>query len=359
MVPAERPPKVLLVDDRPENLLVLQTILAEVDVELLTARSGAEALELLLEQEVAVALVDVQMPEMDGFELAELMRGASRTSKVPIIFVTAGAAEKTREFRGYDAGAVDFLFKPLNPQVLISKVKVFADMQRQREELANMLRLSEELVAVVSHDLRNPLNSILMSSTLLKMSSSDPDVVKSAEKIERSSRRMNSIISDLLDLSRVRLSGGIPVTRGPCDLVEVGKAAIDELSANVGSAELSFTYDGDLSGEWDVSRVGQILSNLLGNALEHGVPGRPVVLNIDGSQVGHVRIEVANDGEIEQGDLPTMFEPLVSRRPGVQREGLGLGLYIVRQIARAHGGDVSVESSPGKGTRLGVTLPRN
>jgi len=337
---------------------VLQTVLGDVDVELIATSSGAEDMELLLEQDVTVARDNVQMPEMDGFELAELMRGASRTSKVPIIFVTAGAAEKTREFRGYDAGAVDFLFKPLNPQVLISKVKVFADMQRQREVLANMLRLSEELVAVVSHDLRNPLNSILMSSTLLKMTTDDPQIIKAADKIERSSRRMNSIIGDLLDLSRARLSGGIPVNRQPCNLVEIAKNAVEEISATSSTAHLQLTHEGDLTGEWDASRVGQVFSNLLGNALEHGVAGEPVLVRLNGVQEHQVRIDVINQGEIDPRDLPGLFEPFVSRRAGLQREGLGLGLYIVRQIARAHGGDVRAESASGQGTRLVVTLPR-
>ncbi len=152
-----RPPvKFLLVDDLDENLLVLEALLRRDDLELQKAKSGREALELMLEHEFALALIDVQMPEMDGFELAELMRGAERTRHVPIIFVTAGIQERHRVFKGYDAGAVDFLFKPLEPQILRHKTETFFQLYRQRQDLAETLRLNEELMAVVGHDLRNP-----------------------------------------------------------------------------------------------------------------------------------------------------------------------------------------------------------
>ena len=117
--------KCLLVDDVEENLLALSALLRRDDVELLEARSGAEALELLLVHDVALALLDVQMPDMDGFELAELMRGSERTRHVPIIFVTAGARDQHRLFKGYEAGAVDFLYKPIEPHILKNKAEVF------------------------------------------------------------------------------------------------------------------------------------------------------------------------------------------------------------------------------------------
>src|SRR6202789_2430152 len=117
--------KCLLVDDLEENLLALSSVLVRADVEVLTARSGSEALELLLVHEVALAFLDVQMPEMDGFELAELMRGSDRTRHVPIIFVTAGVRDQYRLFKGYETGAVDFLYKPIDPHILKSKADVF------------------------------------------------------------------------------------------------------------------------------------------------------------------------------------------------------------------------------------------
>jgi PAS domain S-box-containing protein len=144
--------KALLVDDREENLFALQVTLAQPGVELLAARSGRAALELLLQHEFAVAILDVHMPEMDGFELAELMRGAERTREVPIIFVTAALQDSERTFRGYEAGAVDFLYKPLDPAILRHKVNTFVALERQRRALTRELerrRASEEFLARV------------------------------------------------------------------------------------------------------------------------------------------------------------------------------------------------------------------
>src|SRR5262245_13845643 len=126
--------KCLLVDDLEENLLALSALLHRPDVELLTARSGKEALELLLVNDVALALLDVHMPEMDGFELAELMRGTERTRHVPIIFVTAAARDQYRSFKGYELGAVDFLYKPIEPHVLQSKADIFFQLYRQKQQ---------------------------------------------------------------------------------------------------------------------------------------------------------------------------------------------------------------------------------
>ncbi|MBS1960696.1 MAG: response regulator, partial [Bdellovibrionales bacterium] len=133
--------KILLVDDLPENLLALESLLKNPAVEFLRANSGVDALELLLRHEFALAIIDVQMPEMDGFELAELMRGTDRTRTVPIIFVTAGTRDRTNTFRGYDKGAVDFLYKPLEAHIVKSKVQVFIELALQKQLLQN--RLSE------------------------------------------------------------------------------------------------------------------------------------------------------------------------------------------------------------------------
>ena len=133
---------VLLVDDREENLTVLEALLEQPDLRLLKASDGNEALELLLQYDVALALVDVQMPGMDGFELAELMRGAQRTRRVPIIFVTAATPEAGGAFRGYEAGAVDVLFKPIDPKILQSKVSAFVELFRQRRQLAAAAEMS-------------------------------------------------------------------------------------------------------------------------------------------------------------------------------------------------------------------------
>src|SRR5215813_10180087 len=219
------PVKCLIVDDREENLLAMSTLLRRDDVELLSARSGAEALDLLLSHDVALALLDVQMPEMDGFELAELMRGSERTRHVPIIFVTAAGHDQHRVFKGYETGAVDFLYKPLDPYILRNKADVFFELYRQKQQLAHelhdrteTLRLNEMFTAVLGHDLRNPLNAILTAAQLLEHRSQDEAVKKTAARMLSSAKRMSRLIEDMLDLARARLAGGIPLKRERGDL---------------------------------------------------------------------------------------------------------------------------------------------
>ena len=176
----------LIVDDLEENLLVLKALLRRDDVELLTARSGVEALDLLLSHDVALALVDVQMPEMDGFELAELMRGSERTRHIPLIFVTAGAHDPRRVFKGYDTGAVDFLHKPIEPAILRNKAEVFFQLHRQKRQLeqellqrTETLRMNEMFAAVLGHDLRSPLAAIVSAARVLpKLTDEERELVE-------------------------------------------------------------------------------------------------------------------------------------------------------------------------------------
>ncbi len=354
-----RPPvKFLLVDDLDENLLVLEALLRRDDLELLKAKSGRQALELMLEHEFALALIDVQMPEMDGFELAELMRGAERTRHVPIIFVTAGMQERHRVFKGYDAGAVDFLFKPLEPSILRHKTETFFQLHRQRQDLAETLRLNEELMAVVGHDLRNPLNVVLMTTSLLA-ESTDPELKKCVQRLQNSGSRMLHIIEELFDLSRARLGGGIPIERQPTDLLAVTRKTVAEFEATNPSRQIDVVVAGDVQGEWDSGRLGQVLSNLIGNALRHGSVSVPITVRLTGSE-NRVVAAVHNGGHISADIMPRLFEPFQSGVGQRKRaEGLGLGLYIVQQIVVSHGGEVVVSSTPEEGTTFEIRLPRH
>jgi len=353
------PQKILLVDDIDDNLLALEALLRQDGIELLKAQSGETALELLLLHDVALALVDVQMPVMDGFELAELMRGSERTRHVPIIFVTAGTRETSRIFQGYDAGAVDFLFKPIEPRILRHKVHVFLELHRQRQILRDTLRLNEELVAVVGHDLRSPLGAILMTADLLD-ESRDPLARQAAALLRSSGSRMRQIIDEIFDLSRARLAGGIPVKPRPVDVVPLTRKVISELQTTHPTRKIEFCSEGDTRGDWDGARLEQVGSNLIGNALRHGAPDTAVEIAIDGTTPERVVLSVHNEGLIPPELLRRLFEPFQQR--GDQRtraEGLGLGLYIVQQIAFAHGGDVTVDSTAARGTTFHVTLPRH
>src|SRR5579871_6044289 len=334
--------KCLLVDDLEENLLALSALLRREDVEILQARSGAEALELLLVYDVALALLDVQMPDMDGFELAELMRGTERTRQVPIIFVTAGARDHYRLFKGYESGAVDFLFKPIEPHILRNKAEVFFQLYRQKHQLAEQLiertatlHLNEMLVAMLSHDLRSPLNAVLTSAMLIQRRSTEEPVQQIAQRIMSSTRRMARMIEDMLDLARARLAGGIPLRREPADLAPLLERAVTEIRAAYPQAAILVSHSGDLRGDWDTERLAQVTSNLVGNAVQHGEPGQPVELSADGTHAQEVVLSVSNAGTIPPDLLPQLFDPFRGAQRQGRSEGLGLGLYIVQQIVLA------------------------
>ena len=351
--------KFLLVDDSQENLVALEALLRRDGLQLLQARSGAEALELLLIHEVALAILDVQMPDMDGFELAELMRGAERTKHVPIIFLTAGARDPQRVFKGYEAGAVDFLFKPIEPHALKSKADVFFQLQKQKIELAHHLRTNEIFVGILGHDLRNPLNAILTSAALLERRLDDQANLRTLRRMVSSAGRMQEMIDQLLDLTRARLAGGIGFigVRRRLDLAELVGRAADELRTIAPERNVTVTASGDCQTAGDATRLLQVFSNLLSNALHHGTPGTAVSIELTGSEDKIVMV-VRNQGAIPPALLPVVFDPFRGTRASSGSHGLGLGLFISQQIVTAHGGAIVVESSPEAGTAFTLTFPR-
>ena len=350
-------PKILIVDDLDKNLLALEAALGSEKVEIFKALSGHEALELLLLHDFALAIVDVQMPDMDGFELAELMRGNDRTKRIPIIFVTAGGRDAERTFRGYEAGAVDFLFKPLDTRILQHKVNVLLELFIQRVKLEETLRLNEELLAIVTHDLRSPLSSLLMVADVLAHQNTDDTVLKHAGRIRRISKQLLDMVNELLDLSRARLAGGIPVERADADLAPLATRVVSDVATTHPTRTISLETSGALAGRWDAARLEQVLANLLGNALTHGSEDSQIFVRLVDLGEG-VDLSVCNDGVISPDLVPLLFEPF-RRGAGVRKTtGLGLGLYIVDQIVEAHGGRVTVESSRERGTTFRVFLPK-
>jgi signal transduction histidine kinase len=350
----EKPVTVLLVDDRAENLLALEALLRRDGLRLLMAHSGAEALELLLTNEVGLAIVDVQMPEMDGFELAELMRGAERSRRIPIIFVTASGHDAQRMFEGYDAGAVDILYKPIEPRILLNKVETFYQLCRQRMELEDTLRFHETFVAAVGHDLRNPLNSIGMVGQILRTTIQDPQQVDMVNRLLASTKRMTLLLDQLYDLSRSRLSGGMQMERRLVDLVPVIRGVVEEMRLT-STNEVRYEQTGSARVYCDDPRIARVVSNLIANAIKHGQKDTPVDVGIKVTG-DNIQIEVHNQGLIHKDVLGSLFDPFVSARP--HRSGLGLGLFIVDQIVSAHHGRVEVESDQGTGTTFRVTIPR-
>ena len=359
----ENPIQVLVVDDVPQNLVAIAALLTRPGVRVLQAHSGVEALETLLVQDVAVALLDVQMPQMDGFELAELIRGSERTRHVPLIFLTASASDPGRTFRGYEAGAVDFLYKPIDPLVLRGKVEVFVELHAQRrklsrqlDELREALRMNEIFAAVLGHDLRNPLGAVITGAELVNRLSDDERVLKAASLIRSSADRMARMVEQLLDVARIR-SGRIAMKPQEKDLKEVSQALITELDRQGARVELTAT--GETRGSFDPDRIGAAISNLVGNAMQHGARESKVRVHIDGSHEESLRLRVSNDGVIPPEVLANIFQPFHASGPSSSSSGgLGLGLYIVQEFVAAHGGTVKARSARDEGTVFEVGLPR-
>lgn len=214
------PVQFLLVDDLEENLLALEALLQRDGLHCLKARSGEEALELLLVHDVALALLDVQMPGMNGFELAEFMRGNERARHIPIIFLTAGSADLQRRFRGYDAGAVDFIQKPIEADILRSKANVFFDLHEQRrqivaqrDELATLAqalqgadRRKNEFLAILGHELRNPIMALGAGLHLLERRDGTDAARTIRGQMDRHVRHVSRLVEDLLDQAGDRKS---------------------------------------------------------------------------------------------------------------------------------------------------------
>ncbi|HET6410219.1 MAG TPA: response regulator [Chthoniobacteraceae bacterium] len=364
------PIKFLLVDDLDANLLALDGLLRRDGLELLKARSGPEALELLLVHDVALALLDVQMPGMDGFELAELMRGTERTRRVPIIFVTAGALDQQRRFRGYEAGAVDFIFKPIEPHILQSKAGIFFELALQREALRQSAeeaqsanRAKDDFLAALSHELRTPLTPVLMTATALETDLSLPDDLRSQLAMMRRNIELEArLIDDLLDITRI--------SRGKLTIAPVS-ADIHQLLRHTGEivrsdgfgkqVHLSFLLEADRHHALaDPTRLQQVFWNLIKNALKFTPSGGRITVRTHNDEAGDIVIGIEDTGMgISAAALPHIFRAFEQGDITGQHRygGLGLGLAISQAIVEAHAGTICADSKgPGQGAVFTVSL---
>lgn len=361
----------LLVDDRPENLTALEALLKDEPLKIYKARSGPEALELLLSHEFALALVDVQMPDMSGLELAELMRGTDRTKNIPIIFVTAGANQRDRLFKGYEAGAVDFLFKPLEPLIVRSKVRVFLELYRQNRllkereaALKKAVHTRDEFLSIASHELKTPLTSLSLQVQLLtRMAQKQAElprdkIIKMLSVVTRQSNHLARLIDDLLDVSRIE-NGKLTIdfTAG-VDLSEIVReaAARFEEQLLISKSELALDLAPDLLGKWDRNRIEQVVINLLSNACKYG-NGTQITVRTFLAEESAV-LEVTDHGlGIPEERIPFIFDRFERAVNDTAISGLGLGLYISKQIILAHQGNIAVESKLGAGSTFTVSIP--
>lgn len=376
---ASRRARILVVDDVPANLLAVEAILEPLGQELVLASSGQEALKHLLHGDFAVILMDVQMPLLDGFETARLIRARERTRHIPIIFVTALSRDEKFVQAGYSTGAVDYLLKPLDPDILRSKVSVFvelfvrgvelkeralemAERRRAEEELKRSAQFEQQLLGIVSHDIRTPLSTILACAKhQLEMGELNPEARKAFLRVHRGGERIRNMVDLLLDFTRARLGRGIPVVRGEVDLHELCPTAIDEFTAANPNRTVVFEGGlGDPKGQWDANRLHQVLSNLLDNANKYGGPSSATTVRTYAVGDDSVGLDVHNTGApIPEALMPKLFQPFELGDAAAHRSSLGLGLFIAQAIVDGHGGTIRAQSGESKGTTFTLCLPRS
>ncbi|MBC8181456.1 response regulator [candidate division KSB1 bacterium] len=372
-------PKVLIVDDRMENLVALETLLGSLDVEFIRAHSGNDALEKTLDHDFAIALVDVQMPGLDGFETVRLMRDVKRTQNLPVIFVSAIYSEDYYKIKGVESGAIDFITKPIVKEILLGKVKIFLDLYDQKIKLvesnqkleqsvsqANELvinsdianRAKSQFLSNMSHEIRTPMNGIIAAAGLLVDTKMNAEQIEYVDLIKTSADALLSIINDILDFSKI----------------EAGKMELEELDFNLHSTledmndnlavrahqkglELNCVIDSDvpqlLNG--DPGRLRQILINLIGNAIKFTKKGE-IAINVnlinESENDATLQFSVRDTGiGIPPDKIHTLFDSFSQVDASTTRKfgGTGLGLAIAQQLTEKMGGKISVQSDNGNG----------
>jgi hypothetical protein len=394
-------PKILVVDDKRENLVLLQAILAKMDAQVVMAASGQEALAILEEHRVAVVLLDVSMPEMDGFEVARRMHANQRLAHVPVIFVTGIAHDESAVMNGYAAGIVDFLFKPIHPNIVRSKVQVFLDLYGERElqEAANrrLSVLPEQLMAknarvesaareielqkaelehrnrelqlrnrdldsfayVVSHDLRQPVHSILDYVELIESqvgAQAGENVARWLISCRKLCQSMHGLITDVLDYATL---GSETIDLQPIDLNGALFQAIEAMLPAIKQSEAYITYDSlpiVLGSEKLLTRMFQ---NLISNAIKYRsalVPRIQIRCQWDAGRRNWLIRVIDNGRGLAKSDATRVFEMLTRCHESAKVSGNGIGLAICKRIAEAHGGRIWVNSEPNQGAEFVFVL---
>jgi len=393
---------VLVVDDHPPNLDAIDLVLTESGCRLIRAHSADQALLALLEQDVAAIVLDIKMPDMNGIDLATLIKTRPRLRHVPILFLTAHMFNEREVLRGYEAGAVDYLTKPVHADILRSKIGVFVDLFRKTRELARTNealrrevlereraeealrvvnqelearvrertdalekadRRKDQFLAILGHELRNPLAPILTAIDIMQApGTSDGDQVRVRGVVRRQVHQMTRLIDDLLDVGRIT-SDKLVLRPATVDITAVVAAAVETSRPAIDERGHQLTIDlprQPLAIRADPARLSQVLSNLLTNAAKYTAPGGRIHVTVDTALDG-LLISTRDTGVgIDPDVLPTIFELFghVEHESGLGSGGLGIGLALARQLVEMHGGRLEARSEgPGRGSEFRIWLP--
>jgi signal transduction histidine kinase len=349
--------KILVIDDNQPNLLAMKALLEPLGHEVLLADGAERGLAIASAQEIALIIADVRMPEIDGLKMLARLRAGAGANPAPVVFISGYAYDSDEARRAFALGALDYILRPIDPDILRAKIQALVTLTQQAREIEQRketIREKDRYIGMLGHDLRNPLSAIKLGldAFIRSASLSEKDRYRLA-RLSATAARMQEMIHDLLDYTRSAV-GGLPLRPVRTDLGRLCHTIVEEVGSLHPDRRIRVNAEGDLSGVWDADRLLQALANLIGNAIEHG--GGDVIINIEPTE-REVVLSVRNDGEpIAPGLLPRLFEPF--HRGDANRRGLGLGLYIVREIVRGHGGTIEVRSSAPEGTIFIAHWPR-
>ncbi len=373
-------PKILLVDDKLENIIALEETLANLEVEYIRALSGKEALRQVLKHDFALLIIDVQMPELNGYQTVELLRQSSEHKHLPVIFVSAIYSDDYYKIKGFEVGAIDFIAKPFAPEILRGKVYNYLELythkmalvernqqlQQANAELARATRLKEEFFANMSHELRTPLNAILSMSELLTdgiYGAINEKQIKAVGYIDEAAHLLLSLITDILDLSKIE-AGKMELKPQTVVIEDVCRSCVQMVKQIAMKKQISvhLSYDENVKTLFgDERAIKEILVNLLNNAVKFTPNKGKVSLELLGDEINRVvNISVIDTGiGIPAHELDKLFQPFVQIDSRLNRpyEGTGLGLALVYKLAKLHKGHVNVKSEVGKGSTFTVSLP--
>jgi len=367
----QKKPRILVVDDLPENILRISGSIKHLDAEIITTTSSIEAYNLTQEYDFALLILDVHMPEMNGFELAKLIHIAKSNRHTPIIFISAVYFDDSSIFKGYETGAVDYIVKPVNLKILESKVKVFLQLEKSKIELEVAKNEAEKakeekmmFLAKISHEIRNPLSAIIGIVDLLDSKELSPKWMERMEMIDFSAHHMYNLLNDLLDLSKME-SFALNIVEEPLQLRKELQLIIkaNKILCKTQSNKIELEVDSSIPENilGDTLRYKQILLNLIGNANKfttNGLIKLTVDLLEETSDHFLIKTCVHDNGigipEEEQIDL---FKPFSQLNQSITKKygGSGLGLVVAKNLANLLGGDLTFSSKINDGTRFCFT----